>query len=245
MSASFPSPDNTRDSLRLAEELKEVRAALARETEARARLERAVVEAAEKEQHRLAQTLHDTVCQSLSGIDLMARVIARKLQASCPEGARDLAELADVVHSAVGELHDVSRWLRPNSRDTPHLLPALRELAASAAKKCVCVLEIPKVLAMPNRYAAVQLFQIAQEAVGNALRHSDARQVTISLTKKKGQVQLTVRDDGRGIAPDAPAKPIGGLAMLRHRARAMNAELTISSQPGQGTTVTCGLPLAS
>jgi signal transduction histidine kinase len=72
---------------------------------------RARLNSAEAERRRIADTLHATVSQTLSGMQFMARVIAKKLAASNPEVAKDVAELADLAQRTVDELHEVTRGL--------------------------------------------------------------------------------------------------------------------------------------
>lgn len=106
--------------------LEKALAALEQERARRRALERAVLEAAGKERRRLAQELHDTVCQSLSGIELVAGVLVRKFGETSPDAARQLARLAGMIHGAVQELHILSGQLQP--AETGKARPAKRAL---------------------------------------------------------------------------------------------------------------------
>jgi len=88
----------------------------------------------------------------------------------------------------------------------------------------------------------VAVYRVAQEALHNALRHSGARQIEISLHRTARRVVLEVTDDGRGFSPDAPASGLG-LASMRERAAAAGATLSIDSAPGSGTRVALTLPV--
>jgi signal transduction histidine kinase len=96
-------------------------------------------------------------------------------------------------------------------------------------------------------------YRIAQEAMHNALRHADARQIDISLREENDLVVLEVADDGRGfeldISPDAPgggrqrqSAHRFGIGSMRDRARSIGGRLSVSSAQGQGTTVRLEMP---
>jgi signal transduction histidine kinase len=85
------------------------------------------------------------------------------------------------------------------------------------------------------------LYRVAQEAIGNALRHSGARRVIICLTRRQRTVLLEVRDDGSGFDPHLPQAGLG-LASMRERAGSVGGKLTIISAPGAGTRVRLSVP---
>ena len=85
--------------------------------------------------------------------------------------------------------------------------------------------------------------RIAQEALSNSLKYAEAQRLTIELTFEPEQVQLRVRDDGRGFDPEQATAAGGfGLLSMRARAVAIGAELTLCSAPGQGTRLVVTLP---
>ena len=90
---------------------------------------------------------------------------------------------------------------------------------------------------------ALHLFRIAQEAVTNAVRHARAKEILVALRGEGGFLTLSVRDDGIGI-DGVPREGKGlGLRIMRNRASAIGAVLSIHSARGEGTAVTCALPL--
>jgi len=92
---------------------------------------------------------------------------------------------------------------------------------------------------LPDAEAELGLLRVAQEAVGNAVRHAGARQVTVRLEHAEAQVRLTVADDGRGFDPDAlPPGQAFGITGMRERAARAGGRISIDSAPGSGTTVT-------
>ena len=106
----IPAENDTVASLRA--ELEEARVALEQSMVERRRLEQVAAEAAERERRVLAQTLHDTVSQSLTGIYLQTQVIVKKLQKNSADGVREVTNLAETIHGTVLELSEVTRGLQ-------------------------------------------------------------------------------------------------------------------------------------
>src|SRR5688572_11263765 len=101
---------------------------------------KAVSEAVDREQLRLAQLLHDSVCQSLTGVQMLARVIARKLQATAPETGDEVAELDHLLQQAVSEVHEAIHGLRLPEIPPDGLVAALRTLARETSAQVPCEL---------------------------------------------------------------------------------------------------------
>jgi signal transduction histidine kinase len=94
-----------------------------------------------------------------------------------------------------------------------------------------------------SRGAALALYRIAQEALGNAVAHGAARHIDVRLTRSNGRVTLTVSDDGRGFDPHRIGASGGlGLINMRERARQLNGTFELDSGPGRGTTVRVTIP---
>jgi signal transduction histidine kinase len=227
---------------RLRAELKEARDALDREIDARCRLERAVIDVTDAERARLAQMLHDTICQSLTGISLLSRVVMRRLENAGREEAVEVRELGRVVDEANREIHSVVGWLRPSPLDGADVIAALSDLAPSLFRGIPCEFHCPNPVVLSDRAAAAQLIQIVNQAVNDALQRPGIQRIAVSLSTQDRRVTLMVRDDGApaGAAPSAAA--LAGQELLRLRAGALGAALTISSQDNQGTTLICKLP---
>jgi signal transduction histidine kinase len=83
----------------------------------------------------------------------------------------------------------------------------------------------------------VALYRLCQEGLNNIARHAGSSQVDIQLQFETGGVEIRVRDDGRGFDPKQTAPGHYGLVMMRERAAAMGAKLSITSQPGHGTEI--------
>jgi signal transduction histidine kinase len=94
-----------------------------------------------------------------------------------------------------------------------------------------------------SRGAALALYRIAQEAMGNAVTHGAAQHVDVRLTRSNGLVALTVSDDGKGFDPNRGGASGGlGLINIRERARQLNGTFDLNTEPGRGTTVRVTIP---
>jgi signal transduction histidine kinase len=89
------------------------------------------------------------------------------------------------------------------------------------------------------------VLRIGQEAINNAVKHAGAKHIEVVLEFAGRQLQLTVRDDGRGFNPEQPPASEGGFGLvgIRERAEQMHGQLGVSSSPGAGTTITLTVPL--
>jgi two-component system CheB/CheR fusion protein len=227
---------------RLRAKLDEARAALELERAERRRLERAVIEVTDNERRRLAQMLHDTVCQSLGGIGLLSRVVLLRLEAAGREEGADVAEMGRMIQEAAGEVQSVVHWLRPAPMDGPDVISALNGLAPSLFQGIPCEFQCPEPVVLADPFAASQLVQIAYQAVNDALMRPGIQRIVVSLSTQDGRVTLMVKDDGSPSETAPTAEYLAGRELLRLRAGAIGATLTISSKADQGTTILCKLP---
>lgn len=204
-----------------------LRAELAR---AHAAIEHARIDAAASEQRRLAQALHDTICQSLGGISLMARATARKLREKCPEAAAELGELGQLLQRATDEVHDLVRWLQPAEfNDAEELVPALKELAQTTTKQVPCELRCSEAIPEFDRYHAAQLYQLGKEAVNYALQHGEATRIVLCLASNERDIVLAIRIDGMRRGHTSSSALISRLELLHHRAGVIGATVTMES----------------
>jgi signal transduction histidine kinase len=195
-----------------------------------------------EERGRLARELHDAVSQKLFSIRAKARAASVLAARDPARAAAEMDSVAALSGEAHAELRAVISGLAPPDLGEHGLAESLRRYAALAGLAQgvpvrFCAADIPALGA--GRDAAA--YRIAQEALHNALRHSGAEKIDITLYRTARVVILAVTDDGHGFRPDAPAPGLG-LASMRERAAAAGATLTISSAPGSGTTVTLAIP---
>ncbi len=211
----------------------------------RKQLEEKILHISEEEQHRIGQDIHDDLCQQLAAIGCLAKVAHRQLmKASRPE-ARSLEEIVQLVTQANGRAREMSRGLMPVVLDSAGLMAALRELAQGTERifRVSCPFRCERPVQVMDNKIAIQLFRIAQEAVANAIKHSHADRIEISLNLENEQLTLTIRDNGIGIPDNISGRRTGmGLLTMSHRARMVGGSLAATADEHGGTLVHCCVP---
>jgi signal transduction histidine kinase len=206
----------------------------------RKRLGRQILEAGELERQRIGQDLHDDLCQHLTGITFLGRVLQQRLAAKLPSEVASAAQIVELVEQAVKRARDLARGLLPLQLEHAGLDGSLHDLAASVQTMfgIQCHFHCEQAVSMDDPASQIQLYRITQEAITNAVRHGRARTIYIDLAQVDGRLILTVEDDGVGIR-DTPAGRGLGLRTMRHRARMIGASLKIERADTTGTIVTC------
>ena len=193
------------------------------EVEHRQRLEAQLLTVVEQERERLGRDLHDDLSQRLAGAALMT-------------GA-----LGDLLAEATSVARNLSRGLHPITLTANGLPAALKELAARVPQNVRFSWPSSKKLDL-DPSVALHVYRIAEEAVGNTVRHAKANKVTIEMHTTPGRkIALTITDDGVGFR-QGRAEGMG-LQNMRYRARVIRGTLEIASAPQRGTVVTCILPI--
>ncbi|MFJ5551577.1 GAF domain-containing sensor histidine kinase [Streptomyces sp. NPDC093225] len=198
-----------------------------------------------EERSRLAHELHDAVSQKLFSLRLTAQAAAALVDRD-PARARDeLQQVAALAAEAADELRAAVVELRPAGLDEDGLVATLRthvqvlDRAHTAHTTFTC----DGVRALPAAQEEA-LLRVSQEALHNALRHSGADHVEVTLARRGQGALLRVTDDGRGFDPTA-VRGAGrhlGLVSMRDRAAGVGGTLTVHSAPGTGTTIEMEVP---
>ncbi len=204
------------------------------------RLEREVLDTAAREQHRFGVELHENLAQHLAAASMTLDVLCAR---GAPATTAELAELATRLRACVGTMRGMAYALSPVDLGFGGLSGALARLAASTrARRHV---EVTLTLTGLDEAALEALvtehvYRIAQEALTQAVQHRRGTEFGIEATVADDRLLLVVRDNGLGVA-GADAGP--GVSIMRYRARALGAELTVDAAPGSGTTVRLVCPL--
>jgi signal transduction histidine kinase len=196
-----------------------------------------------EERARLARELHDAVSQKLFSIRAKARAASVLAARDPARAAAEMDSVAALTGAAHAELRAVISGLAPPDLGECGLAESLRRYAALAglAQGVTVRFTAGEVPALGSaRETAV--YRVGQEALHNALRHSAAAQVEISLSRTARKLTLTVTDDGRGFTANTPVAGLG-LTSMRQRAAEVGADLSITSSPGAGTTVKLEVPI--
>jgi two-component system sensor histidine kinase UhpB len=200
----------------------------------------ATLQAQEEERARVARDLHDEVNQSLTG--LLLRLEAAR-EAAPPELEAELAETKALANQAMRELLSLARQLRPTALDDLGLAAATAGQVEQLARgEIEAEFDAEGDFSDLSDDAQLVVYRVAQEALSNAGRHSEAHHVEVGLRRlDRGDVELEVSDDGRGFAFEESERGLG-IGGMRERALLIGGELTIESRPGRGTTVRLKVP---
>jgi signal transduction histidine kinase len=241
-------PVRARDELgELAEAFNDMMGALQQKHAVNRQLVRKLLVTAEEERKRVARELHDQTGQSLTAL------IAGLTAVKNGDHTAQLKDLLALATQTLGEVHDLSRTLRPSALDALGLMPALQKLGEFSARRHGLAVQVAGVGleggARLQNEIEVALYRIAQEALTNAVRHGQARSVEILLHLRVASVLVVVEDDGRGFdAQNWRQRCLHGdhlgLLGIEERATLLAGTLRVESQPGAGTSLFVNLPLA-
>ncbi len=215
---------------------------LKNEIERRKGLEGEILAISDREQQRLGQELHDGLCQHLTAVAFMARSVATRLRNHRVIDAADIEKIAQLVNDAASDARDLSRALHRMDVDSAGLVTALQDLVDREIWKIPCRLEVKPSFHIGDDLAAAHLFRIAREAVINANKHAQAREIVIKLEQVGKEMVLRVTDDGIGLSKERELRRGLGLHIMNYRAQLMGARLEIDSPKRGGTCVSCYLP---
>ena len=205
---------------------------------------RRLVEMQETERRALANELHDLVGQKLTALSINLNIVELESAASmAPQSSARLQDSLKLVSETIENIRDVMVALKPAVLDDYGVTSGLRWYAAQFVKRtgvAVTVIEQGEPRRLPANVEET-LFRIAQEALTNVATYARVEKATVTLRTMPDSVRLTIADDGCGFDPSAarrPARDHGwGLMIMKERAAALGAQLTVESAPGRGTRV--------
>jgi signal transduction histidine kinase len=195
-----------------------------------------VVTAADNERRRIERDLHDGAQQRLVGLALSLRLVARRAE---PATATAIEGCIEELMTALAELRELARGLHPAVLSERGLQPALEMLAARSAVPVVLEAELDGRL--PSAHEAA-LYFVAAEALTNVAKYAGANTATLTLRGDGRWAEISVTDDGVG---GARIERGSGLRGLTDRVEALGGRLTVTSAPGEGTTVSARVPMVA
>ncbi len=231
----------------------------------RKRMQRHLLEISSEEQRRIGRELHDCTGQELTGLSLTAGALlemidaaanatvdgrtVRQLEENDFKRIRDtLAKVNYKIIEANRHVHELSHGIMPVQIDAGALQSSLDELASSTnmPPAILCRFECPLPVIVSDNSAATHLYRIAQEAVNNAVRHSQASEIILSLIQNGKEIVLEVLDNGIGIdetysrIAEAKKDHHGmGMRTMQYRAGIIGGTLQIERRKSGGTSVRC------
>lgn len=220
-------------------------AQLVAEIEARERLELELVHISEREQRRVGHDIHDRLCQHLTGTALAGQVLVQNLRAQDSAAADSAARVVELIEDGIMLSRNLARGLSSVDRSGNGLMEALEDFAASTNElfKISCRFECSLPVLINDIHTAEHLYRIAQEAVGNAIKHGRAQNIQIRLEAYKGGKRLRIIDDGAGRPPFHANGKGMGLRIMSYRADRIGASFSIRRRDPSGTIVNCFLPV--
>jgi PAS domain S-box-containing protein len=206
-------------------------------------LEGEILAVSDREQQRLGQELHDGLCQHLTAVAFMTRSMALRLRDHRVIDAADIEKVAELINKAAIDTRNLSRALHRVDVDAPGLIIALQDLVDREIWKTPCRLEMKPSFQINDDTAATHLYRIAREAVINANKHSQAREIVVKLERVRKEMVLRVIDDGVGFPKERKAQQGLGFHIMNYRAQLMGGRLEVDSSQTGGTRVSCYFPV--
>ncbi|WP_019948889.1 tetratricopeptide repeat-containing sensor histidine kinase [Hymenobacter aerophilus] len=203
-----------------------------------------ILQIEEKERRRVGADLHDGVGQLLCAAHMNLAALQQQLVPGEPQQQSLLATAVATIDESVREIRSISHGLAPVALLERGLVPAAQQLLGRLRYSAPgLAVELHTVgLPAPGLPGAAQalVYRILQEAVQNVLRHAHATELTVQLLGTATDLTVMVEDNGRGFANKTEGL---GMHNIRLRARYLNADLQLDSEPGRGTTLTLRVPL--
>ena len=203
-----------------------------------------LMKAQEQERIRIAGELHDGVAQEMLAVTMMLGTARRRI----PDDSAAKPTIDKIEQKLIQmgtDIRQLSHDLHPPMLQEAGLPDAVRsyceQFSASSGIPVAC--DADDRARELSRGAALALFRIVQEALGNAAKHAHAKRITVRLTRSGDDVSLTVSDDGAGFDANRLTASGGlGLVMMRERATQLNGTFEFDSAPGRGTTIRVVIP---
>jgi signal transduction histidine kinase len=215
-----------------------------------------IVALEENVRKQLARDLHDGPTQLLAairmGLEFSRKLLARDM---LPKVDGELIEIYSLADRALKQMRTLLFELRPAVLETQGLVPALefyaqqlQQVVVANIKGFSIVLETGGFNQRLADRAEKEVFSVVKEALDNVKKHAQAKHVWINLAVDDGQLKVTVQDDGKGfdttkLDPTKGREGSLGMLNMRERAQMLGGEVSIVSEPGQGTIVTLSIPL--
>jgi PAS domain S-box-containing protein len=207
----------------------------------RKRLEQEILDVAGRERQSIGRDLHDGLGQELTGVALMLRGLAGRINRRCPDVVANVNEIVGHVNQSIETARSLARGLLPVGTETGGLISALKALAARSRDlhglEVTFRSEVCAGFSLGETNAS-HLYRITQEALTNAARHGRAALVEISLVATEKAFTLRITDNGVGFKLVAPSTAGMGLKIMKYRADMIGAKFSILANKPHGAVVT-------
>lgn len=208
------------------------------EVEERKKIESEIVEITLEEQRRFGSQLHDGLCQELTAILIFSKALAKKMEMNNTLELVELKKISDMLLGAVDQARNTARGLYPGELEGNSLMHSLEELT-SLTSNISCSFHCPEPIFIDDNNTATHLYRIAQEAISNATKHGNVKNIDVSLTQKGEYITLSIKDDGIGMDSEFTKSKGIGLKIMKYRAHIMNASFKIRPNSPRGLILEC------
>jgi two-component system sensor kinase FixL len=210
----------------------------------RKQLENQILATSDGERRSIGHDLHDVLGQELTGVAFLAKELEELLASRAVPESAEAARIVKHVNQAIDRTRSLAKGLTPVELNAEGLMTALSQYTRQVEElfrvRCTFTCEHP--IFIEDDTVAVHMFRIAQEAVGNAIRHGKAQHVAIDLRDSGLRHVLTITDDGVGIPSETPLDKGMGLRVMAYRAKTISGSFRIQRGPRCGTVVICSVP---
>lgn len=200
---------------------------------------------AEVERKRIGREFHDGLGQKLTSVSVAASILVEKLHERDIPEVEDARRLLRMIRETVRDARNLARGLNPAALLNRGLENAIEELLAQVDETTPfeTSLQISEWQSVDDEQRALHVFRIIQEAVNNAVKHSEGEKITVTLSSQQGMASVEVHDDGKGLPTDLRGFGGMGLALMNQRASAIGATLMAEQRDGGGTVVRCSFSI--
>jgi len=226
-----------------------LRRRLERQQAAQLAFSRQIIQSQERERHRIAANLHDSLGQNLLVIKNQARLAMQPVVNESVLLQR-LNEISGMASQAIEEVRQITHDLRPYQLDRLGLTQAIRGILRRVSENCPIVFanHVDEIDGLFDNESEINIYRIVQEGVNNVVKHSGATEATVVVKKQASIVSISIRDNGRGFEMGLtnPGESPGagfGLTGVSERTRILGGKIVLDSQPGKGVSLTVEIPL--
>ncbi|MDD3265045.1 MAG: sensor histidine kinase, partial [Dehalococcoidales bacterium] len=200
-----------------------------------------------RERQRLSRELHDGITQTLAVLHWQSQLIQRQLQKSGLQ-IQTIKQMESLINDAQKDAREALHLLHSNG-NSGSFLPQLQTILDNMSNtgSIISNMRILSTHFHLNTVTEVELIRICQEVLVNVRKHSKARHVKVAVQEIDNNLEVTIIDDGRGFDYSAylareDVEKGYGLAVIQERAESVGGKVSVSSTPGQGTTVLICVP---
>lgn len=204
----------------------------------------AMLEGQEKERKRIAEDLHDRIGSQLAAVKLNMEALEGKVEDGQAQNQAQFSRTYGMLDDLVDEVRKLSHDMVSGVLMKFGLEEAVRELAGriSASGKMGVEVRVHNLDERVSGKVEIAVYRMVQELLANVLKHARASEISISLTRQNGNLNVLVEDNGVGFDPKRIKKGMG-LDNVNKRAATLNGSAIIDSKTGRGTTVILDIPL--